>query len=101
MAAKKKRTASNAKVPKRRDNTFLLTQLFKIEYLLEILYANEFANLEPEHVGRLAESIALAKGHPLESNERFRKSVRLFLAAAIDRWKITRASLAATSDTKQ
>lgn len=91
--AKKKRTRPiSAKYPR---------MLLAYQYLLEVLYANEFANLDPDHMGRLAESIALAKGHDLENDKQFRKIVRIFLGNAIDRAKATHASLGDTKRTLQ
>ena len=97
----KKRTSSRKKRTRRRRSGADFPRLLAYEYLLEILFANEFANMPREYAGRMAESIALAQGHPLENHKQFRRVVHIFLSNALDRTNAIRARVTESGETKQ
>ena len=105
MAAKRAKTAQAKR--RRRAGIATFQRLLALEYLIEVLFANEFANLPEEHAERLMVQILrmdgdLGKVLTIDSLKPSQRLIALLLSRAMERAKSTRARVeAVSSSTKQ
>lgn len=99
--ASRKRTSSRKTTARTNTSVIGLKRLLSHEYLLKVLYANEWANLPKEYATRMASYIAQMSGHPLRNDKQFQQLVHGFLARAVDRSDTIRARHLETGETRQ